>query len=66
VTPETIGPTNPVIGLIVFLRAVRIRYFVFGVVLVDEILHYRAALKQPDGRPVGVLVRQGWDLQCIT
>lgn len=38
----------------------------FGIVFVDEVLHYRAALKQPDCRPVGVLVRQSWDLQCIT
>lgn len=50
--------TNPVVGLIVFLCAVRIRDLVVLVVLVDEVQQNRAALEQPDSLAAG-LVRDG-------
>lgn len=52
--------TNPVVGLIVLLCAVRIRDLVVFVVLVDEVQQNRAALEQPDSL-AAELVRDGRD-----
>lgn len=54
---DRVGMADPAIGFIIFLRTVRIRHLVLGVVLVDQVLQDRTALKHSDGRPIGELVR---------
>lgn len=56
--------TNPIVGLIVLLCAVRIRDLVVLVVFVDEVQQNRAALEQPDSLAAG-LVRDGRDLRAL-
>lgn len=55
--------TNPIVGLIVPLGAMRIRDLVVLVVFVDEVQQNRTALEKPDRLAAG-LVRDGRDLKA--
>ena len=51
--------SHPVVGFVVFSRAMRIRDLVVLVVPVDQVLHDGAALKEADAASIVEVVRQG-------
>lgn len=57
-TDRTPVSTYPVVHLVVLPGPLGVGHLVVRIVTVHEILHDRAALEEPDGRPVGELVRQ--------